>query len=168
MKPADERYRPVPNRGDHNCFACGPENPVGLAMKFYSDGQSVVSWLRVDEHLCGWDNLLHGGVISTLLDEIMSWTIIHLLQKFILTKRITVDFLKPLYVDTPLKVEGRIREVRNDREAVVEGVVYDEKRGPCAHSVGTFALLKPEIARRMKIMSPEAIDGFMQLLEAQR
>ena len=168
MMPVDKGYRPVPNRGGHNCFACGPDNPVGLAMKFYSDGESVVSWLRVDEHLCGWDNLLHGGVISTLLDEIMSWTIIHLLRKFLLTKRITVDFLNPLYVDSPLRVEGRIREVRNEREAVVEGVVIDEKRGPCARSVGTFALLTPAFARRMKIMSPEAIDGFVQLLKDQR
>jgi len=80
MKSPDDRFRPVPNRGDHNCFACGPNNPGGLAMKFYSDGETVVSRLRVDEHLCGWDNLLHGGIISTMLDEIMSWTIIHLLQ----------------------------------------------------------------------------------------
>ncbi len=168
MKPADERYRPVPNRGDHNCFACGPSNPVGLAMKFYSDGASVVSWLQVGEHLCGWDNLVHGGVISTMLDEIMSWTIIHLLQKFILTKQITVEFLKPLYVNTPLRVEGRIRKTRNQRETIVEGLVTDEQRGPCARSVGTFALLTPEIAGRMKIMSPEAIDAFKQLLEDQR
>ena len=168
MMPIDDRYRPVPNRDDHNCFACSPQNPAGLAMKFYSDGTSVVSWLQVGGHLCGWDNLVHGGVISTMLDEIMSWTIIHLLRKFILTKRITVDFLKPLYVDTPLRVEGRIKELRGQREAIVEGVVTDEERGLCARSVGTFALLKPQIARRMKIMSPEAIDGFQHLLEDQR
>jgi len=168
MISADDRYKPVPNRDDHNCFACSPQNPAGLAMKLYSDGTSVISWLQVGGHLCGWDNLVHGGVISTMLDEIMSWTIIHLLRKFILTKRITVDFLKPLYVDTPLRVEGRIRELRSQREATVEGFVTDEKRGLCARSVGTFALLKPEIVRRMKIMSPEAIDGFQHLLEDQR
>jgi len=163
----DKRYRPVPNRDDHHCFACGPRNPVGLGMKFYSDGTSVVSWVRVSAHLCGWDNLVHGGVVSTMLDEIMSWTLIHLLGKYILTKRIAVDFLKPLYVDTPLRAEGRIKETHGGREALVEGFITDEKRGLCARSTGTFALLKPEIARRLKIMSPEAIDGFQQLLEDQ-
>ena len=65
--------KPLRNRRDHHCFACGPQNPHGLKMTFYTDERSVYSWVTVPGHLRGWDNLIHGGVISAILDEIMSW-----------------------------------------------------------------------------------------------
>jgi hypothetical protein len=50
-------------------------------MDFYYADNAVFSWVSAPEHLCGWNNLLHGGVIATILDEIMSWTAIDILKK---------------------------------------------------------------------------------------
>jgi len=57
---------------DHNCFACGPANPHGLHMTFQSNGKVVMSHLSVPDHLRGWNNMVHGGIISTILDEVMA------------------------------------------------------------------------------------------------
>ena len=67
-------YRRLPHREKDSCFACSPNNASGLHMEFFTNGEKVVSWLRVPKHLSGWDNIVHGGVIATILDEVMGWS----------------------------------------------------------------------------------------------
>ncbi len=93
-----KKLRELPNSRNHNCFGCSPANPSGLQMKFLTDGEAVYSQLEVPEHLCGWSNIVHGGVLTTILDEIMSWSAIHLLKRIALTRTLTVEFLKPVPV----------------------------------------------------------------------
>ncbi|HOR33241.1 MAG TPA: PaaI family thioesterase, partial [Syntrophales bacterium] len=114
-------YTLLPNREDHCCFGCGPANTQGLRMQFYTDGETVVSWLTVPPHLCGWSNLVHGGILFTALDEVMGRAMIYLLRRFILTKTMTIEYLKPVPHGREIKVEGRVLEVRSEREATAEG-----------------------------------------------
>ena len=154
----------IPISNDSNCFACGSINSCGLQMKFYSHEQSVISWLSVPNHLCGWDNLIHGGVISTILDETMSWSAIYLLKKIILTKSMTIDFMKPIYVGTKLKAEGRISKHISEREALMEGFLYNEAGELCAKSRGTYVLFETKVAKKMNIMSDDALRSFEPIL----
>ena len=156
----------LPNRDDHQCFGCGPANPSGLRMKFFTDDTSVFSWLKVPDHLTGWDNLVHGGILSTILDEIMSWSATYLLKKMILTKSMTVDFIKPVYVGTELKVEGNVFEKQSDREAVMQGKIYNKKGVLCAKSKGIYVLFEPKVAKKLNMMSAEAIKDFEPILKA--
>lgn len=153
----------LPNRSNHNCFACSPINSKGLRMEFYTDEKSVMSWVTVPEHLCGWNQLVHGGVISTMLDEVMSWSAIYLLKKIILTKSITVDFIKPIYINRELFVKGSVVEVKFDRQAIMEGFIYIENT-LCAASKGTFVLLNPETAKRMGFVDDDVIRGMAPIL----
>ncbi|MBW2607412.1 MAG: PaaI family thioesterase [Deltaproteobacteria bacterium] len=154
------------NRNDHKCFGCGPANPSGLRMKFFTDEMSVFSWLKVPDHLTGWDNLVHGGILSTILDEIMSWSAIYLLKKMILTKSMTVDFIKPVHVGMELKVEGNVFEKQTDREAVMQGRIYNKEGVLCVKSKGIYALLDPKVAKKLNIMSAEALKDFEPILKA--
>ena len=156
----------LPNRNDHKCFGCGPANSSGLRMKFFTDDASVFSWLQVPDHLIGWDNLVHGGVLSTILDEIMSWSAIYLLKKMILTKSMTVDFIKPVYVGAELKAEGNVLAKKNDREAVMQGKIYNKEGVLCAKSEGIYVLLEPKLAKKLNLMSTEAIKDFEPILKA--
>ncbi len=160
-----ENLRQVPNRGSHKCFGCSKNNPSGLQMKFFTDEKSVFSWLTVPEHLSGWNNLVHGGVLSTILDEIMSWSAICLLKKIILTKSITVDFIKPVFIGQELRIEGNVLEVKNRKEALLEGFIYDMDENICARSIGTFALITPQIAKKLGIMDDEALQDMKPLIE---
>ncbi len=145
------------NRGDHHCFACGPRNPHGLKMTFHTDGSSVFSWVTVPGHLRGWDNLIHGGVISAILDEIMSWAAIYLIKKMPLTKSMTIDFIKPVHVDSELQAEGRVLERSGNRDVRMEGFLTDTKGALCARSTGLFVMLEPRIARRLGVVGDDAI-----------
>jgi acyl-coenzyme A thioesterase PaaI-like protein len=93
MESVQDNFKQLPNNRDHNCFGCSPVNSSGLQMTFYTNESAVYSNTTVPNHLCGWNNLVHGGVLTTIMDEIMSWAAIYLLKQVPMTKSITVDFL---------------------------------------------------------------------------
>ncbi|PKL35123.1 MAG: hypothetical protein CVV44_23155 [Spirochaetae bacterium HGW-Spirochaetae-1] len=154
----------LPNRDDHNCFGCSPSNQSGLQMKFYTDDTRVYSRLSVPEHLCGWNTLVHGGVISTILDEIMSWGAIYLLRQIVLTKSISVDFLQPIMINEDIRVEGKVLERTGEREAVMQGFIYNDKGVLAARSTGIFALFSPDVLREKGIMSDKDIQYFEMMM----
>lgn len=58
---------------DHHCFACGASNPIGMKLHIeLSDGAARTEWVVGDDYV-GWSDKLHGGIIATLLDEVMAW-----------------------------------------------------------------------------------------------
>ena len=155
--PEDKKYTRLPVDEDHNCFACGPANPHGLHMSFMSNGEVVVSHLTVPEHLRGWNNMVHGGIISTILDEVMSWAAIHLIKSIIVTRKMTVEFLKPVFIGRQLTAEARVTEIRSRKEALLQGDLYNQDKVLCARASGSFALLKPKVAEKLGIVAAEEI-----------
>jgi acyl-coenzyme A thioesterase PaaI-like protein len=146
--------------GDGHCFACGAKNPFGLHMKFLTDGSTVRCNVSVPGYLCGWGDLVHGGIISTLLDETMSWTTIHLLRRLILTRTMEVEFILPVAPNTGLRTEGRVEQRIKNTEALVSAVLLDASGRPCARAKGRFALISVKMMRRLKIMGEQAIADF--------
>jgi uncharacterized protein (TIGR00369 family) len=160
------RLREIPNSRNHNCFGCSPVNPYGLRMQFLTDGQAVYSRVRVPEHLCGWSNIVHGGVLSTILDEIMSWSAIHLLKRIALTQTMTVEFIKPVQVGSELEAQARVRETNGPNEASTEGVIYGQKGEACARATATFKVFSPAVARRLGIADEASIQWFEEIFKA--
>ena len=159
-------YTALPNLESHKCFGCSPANPSGLQMTFFSKGQCVYSWVTVPDHMCGWHNLAHGGAISAILDEIMGRTAVYLLRKLIMTKTMTVDFIKPILIGREMKATGRVFEVKNEREALIEGFIHDDKDKVCAKAMGTFALFTPEVLMDKGMMDKDLIKDLTKLFSA--
>lgn len=153
-------YRHLPNSSDHNCFGCSPVNPSGLQMDFYADQDTVFSNVAIPEHLCGWSNIAHGGVLTTILDEIMSWAALHFIKRITMTKSMNIEFIKPVYIRDPLKAEGRVREITAKHEAVMEGILYNGKGIACAKSTANFAVFSPKVARRFGIADDNSLKFF--------
>ena len=55
----------------YNCIGCAPDNPFGLHLCFYEDGDDIVSKWHPSANYQGWLNTLHGGIQALLLDEVM-------------------------------------------------------------------------------------------------
>jgi acyl-coenzyme A thioesterase PaaI-like protein len=135
-------------------------------MKFFHGDGALFSWLTVPDHLCGWDNLVHGGVLATVLDETMGWTAIHFLKKFALTNSLTVEYLKSVRIGEQIRVEGRVLESDGKREATVEGLIY--RNGDdvlCARSKGLFRLFNPGAIARLGVMDKESAEKFDFLIQ---
>ena len=77
----------------------------------------------------------------------------------------TVDFIRPSFVGRELKVEGRMREVTSDREAIAEGFIYNADGEVCARSVGKFAVFSTDKLRKMGVADPEIFDWFERFIE---
>ena len=154
----------IANVDGQTCFGCGATNPIGLHMEFLTDGLRVYSFLTVPLAMAGWDRTVHGGVIATILDEIMGWSVIYLLQKIGVTKSMTVDFMKPLRVGEPLTVVGSIQEIQSERLVVVAGEIYSAEDALCARVHGTFATMSAQTAVRLGVMSAEYMEGFLPVL----
>jgi uncharacterized protein (TIGR00369 family) len=144
---------------DSTCFGCGAGNPHGLQMTFESNGKQLRSRLTLPSHFRGWSNLVHGGVLSTILDETMSWTVIRLTGKFILTKGMNIAFKKPVRVGAQLISTGSIREYIDERRVLAIAEIRDEDGDLCASSQGEFVLFTKEQFLKMEIMPREDMDA---------
>ena len=161
-----ENLKLLPNRTDSMCFGCSPANPTGLRLEFFTDGESIFSWVKVPAHLCGWKNLVHGGIISTILDEVMGRAVVHKMRCLGMTKSMTVDFLKPMTIDKELKAVGKVLEVKNDRDCLAEAMIFNEAGELCAKSIGTFALFKPDHSKKLGIKDEDAMEWFNSFMKA--
>jgi uncharacterized protein (TIGR00369 family) len=161
----DPKFISLPTSADHNCFACSPVNAAGLRMTFFRQDDAVYSRAAIPEHLCGWNSVAHGGVVSTILDETMSWAAMVLLKRLSFTRKMTVEFMQTVAVGATMETESRVLEVRGDREAVVEGVLTDSDGNVCAMSRGTFRIFSPAVAKRLKIVDDKMLAWFHGLFE---
>jgi uncharacterized protein (TIGR00369 family) len=161
-----ENLKCLPNRTDSMCFGCSPANPTGLGLEFFTDEESIFSWVKVPAHLCGWKNLVHGGIISTILDEVMGRAVIHKMRCLGMTKSMTVDFLKPITIGKELKAVGKVLEVINDRECLAEAMIFNKAGELCAKSTGTFALFKPDHSKKLGIKDEDAMAWFNAYVKA--
>ncbi len=94
---------------DNYCFACGTENPIGLKLKFEYTSGGVVANFTPGKEYQGYINLVHGGILSTLMDEAMAYAILSREMKAI-TARMAVSFKKPTRIGERLTINGRIIE----------------------------------------------------------
>lgn len=95
------------------CFGCGPANPCGLQLKFIISpgGDSYLCEFELGAQFGGPPGHAHGGIIASILDEAMSKAN-KLRNTVALTRRIEVDYLRPVPLGQPLVAEGRISRVR--------------------------------------------------------
>jgi acyl-coenzyme A thioesterase PaaI-like protein len=161
---AKEGYILLPNSDRHNCFGCSPKNKKGLHMEFYVDKgfDVVVSWFVVPLDYCGWGPIVHGGIVSTMLDEAMGWGALVILGKLVLSKSISVEFKSPVVAETEIRVEGSVKEVISERKGVVEGSIYNGDV-LCARSTSDVSLFTMDYVRKMGAL-PEAMIGDLERL----
>jgi len=159
-----EQLRAIANVEGQTCFGCGANNPIGLHMQFFTDEQRVYSQVMVPQAMAGWDQTVHGGVLSTLLDEIMGWSVIYLQGKIGVTKTMAVEFLKPVQVGQLLTVVGAINDASSERQVVATGEVYSETDVLCVKATGVFAALSTQAAVRLGVMSVEYLERFLPIL----
>jgi acyl-coenzyme A thioesterase PaaI-like protein len=95
----------------HNCFACGTLNTNGLGMLIHVEPGRSWAELELDRRFEGWDAIAHGGIVCTILDEVMAWALVGE-DNWGLTARLSVDFKRPVPLVTTLRADGWITRSR--------------------------------------------------------
>jgi acyl-coenzyme A thioesterase PaaI-like protein len=148
----------------HWCFACGQLNPGGLHLDFeVSRGRAEARYTALQRHQ-GYDGLLHGGVVTALLDEAMGWAIFHQ-GIWGVTAKISVTFRQPVPIGEDLRVVG---EIARDRGRLIEtrGTVERAASGEVLAEADATFLRMPEARRRELQERYAATDGAFARVKA--
>jgi acyl-coenzyme A thioesterase PaaI-like protein len=123
---------------DGNCFACGPTNPIGMHVHFdrAEDAEGVVARLTLAPDFQGWRGIAHGGIVMALLDEAMAHAAGFAGHRGV-SATVSVRFRKPVPLEQPIEVRGRVTWQRRNVLGV-EGNVLDDHGNLLAHAEGSF------------------------------
>jgi uncharacterized protein (TIGR00369 family) len=111
----------------HNCFACGTLNTHGLQLSLHLEDARAWTELTLDRRFEGWQGIAHGGIVVTILDEVMAWALVAE-DNWGVTARMNVDFRKAVPIGRPVHAEGWITRSRR-RVVDTEARIVDAETG---------------------------------------
>ncbi len=133
---------------DGYCFVCGPRNPIGLKLEFRFDGKTITTEFIPKKEHQGYLDIVHGGIVSTLLDEAMVKLAIAMDMPAV-TARIDVRLKKALAVGEKVNVEaGIIKETRKIIDAYARAVNGDDE--VIAEAKGKLVKVKTKVKVEVK------------------
>ena len=99
---------------DGRCFACGPENEIGLHLRFEKHGDDgVIARIALPAQFQGWQGIAHGGIALSLLDEAMAHAAGAAGHRGV-TASMNARFRKAVPLGEPLQVLGRVKWMRRN------------------------------------------------------
>jgi len=121
------------------CIVCGQKetNPNTLNVRFRIVEDGVEVPFTPDYRQEGYKDVVHGGVITSLLDETIGWAVAVQIKKYFVTAELNIRFVKPLPVGTDVIVKGRVIEHKS-RYSVAGGEIVDVDGQVYARAEGKF------------------------------
>src|SRR3954449_10802861 len=128
----------------NTCFVCGPDNPEGMHLVFTLDEErnTFVCHFSLGDRYTGPPGHCHGGIIASILDDAMG-KVNKLRHVVALTKEMTVEYLKPVPLHQPLRVESREVAVHG-RQHVNMAEIMNREGEVLARGKGIFIAIDPE------------------------
>jgi len=115
--------QPLPHT--RSCFVCGEANPIGLQLRFETDGEIVrAEFCPKPEHI-GFKATVHGGIIATLLDETMVWACAIQTKRFAYCAELKVRYELPVRPGAPVIATAELVENRRGRIFTTKGELRD-------------------------------------------
>ncbi len=116
--------------GNH-CWGCGSDNPHGLRIKSYLEGDDTVCRFQPSpQHMAGPTHVVYGGIIASVIDCHSVITAIADLHRvegrevgsapplWAVTASLKIDYLAPVPIDQPMELRARVRETRGRKRIV--------------------------------------------------
>lgn len=105
-------------KDDDYCFACGKDNPIGLQMEVTRTEGKAEARLTLKKEHQGWKDIAHGGLVSTILDEMMAHAVVSKAPRAV-TAEIKIRFKKVVPLNQPLIAFGEIKHFDRRRAVAV-------------------------------------------------
>ena len=133
----------------HHCFACGELNERGLRLRLHlSDGRCFTQ-LALGPEFEGWEGIVHGGILATILDEVMAWALVAQ-DAWGMTARLATDFRRPVRVGQAIRAEGWLAGTRR-RLLDTEARIVDAADGQLlAGATGLYVAATPAQRSELK------------------
>ncbi len=127
-------------RDANRCFVCGPDNPIGLKLRFEREGEGVRAEFTPSELHVGYEGLVHGGILAALIDDALA-NVWFTKGEEAVTAKIEVRFRQEARPGEPLVVvaqptgskggmmTGRAQVRRRDGDVVADGTGFLAVKG---------------------------------------
>ena len=89
---------------DTHCFACGKDNPIGLKLDFTLQDGQYVAIKKLSADYQGYDGIVHGGILTTMMDEAMAGYLNKAVCQKAVTARLDVRYRKPAPIGEELTI----------------------------------------------------------------
>lgn len=132
-----------------SCFVCGESNAVGMNLRFETDGRIVQTRFRPRPEHVGFKQVVHGGIIATLLDEIMVWACAAQTKRFAYCAELTARFLSPVRPGEETIVTGELVANRRDKIFEAKAEIKDAAGKLLASATGKYLPIKENDAADM-------------------
>ncbi len=126
---------------DHHCFACGGTNPIGMHLAIeLTEGAASTTWVA-GAAFVGWEEKVHGGILATLLDEVMAWAPSSY-DSWAVTAEMRIRYRSPANPGEALTARGWVTS-RRRRIYEVSGEIRGEDGRLVAEANGRFLGASP-------------------------
>ncbi|MBN1822558.1 MAG: PaaI family thioesterase [Prolixibacteraceae bacterium] len=138
----------VHNAEEYNCFGCSPNNELGLQLEFFDTGKELVTKWNPKNWLVGYNQILHGGIQATLMDEIAGWVVLTKCETAGVTTEMSIKYLKPVYITRgEIEVRSELKSFE-DGKAIISCKLFDGEGECCATGEIKYFCYPEKIARR--------------------
>jgi uncharacterized protein (TIGR00369 family) len=144
-QPGAPRFELAP----HNCFACGTLNTHGLGLVLHVEQGHSWTELSLDRAFEGWEGMAHGGIICTILDEVMAWALVGT-DNWGVTARMNVNFHRPVPVGHPIRAEGSVATMRRKIVETTARLIDAVSGEVLATATGTYVAAGDERKRALR------------------
>jgi len=143
---------PFPHSWNGMCFGCSPRNVHGLLMSFWPLDGGCFSKYRIPDYFCGFDGVAYGGIVASVLDEVAAWAIITTMFNMVLTRKMEINFLKPVPTNVDLFPISLVTHV-NAKNVTTYSSIMNSEGLRLAEATGEF--LVPPIRTIAKLTNNE-------------
>ena len=133
----------------HSCFACGELSEIGLHLKLNLEQGRCWTELEIPRRFEGWEGVIHGGILCTVMDEVMAWALVAY-DNWGVTARMSIDFCKPVTVGHRVRAEGWITESRRRIQRTAGRMVDAETGVELVRAEATYVAATGERKRELK------------------
>lgn len=152
--------QPLPHT--RSCFCCGLNNPIGFKLDLVGDPQTVETRFQFRSEHCGFPGVIHGGLITTILDEVMAWVIGVNTRQFAYCAELTVRFVRTVAPEMDVVARGDLLENKRGKLFLVRAQLLSSSGDLLAEANGKFLPLPEKGQKAMRsefIEDPTAILG---------
>lgn len=139
---------PFTNIVNYSCFGCSPNNPRGLQMEFFEEEDEIISIWNAHMEYAGFEEILHGGIQATLMDEIASWVVFIKLQTGGFTSNLNVQYKQPVLISKgDITIRASMKEMKKNI-AHISVSLFDGSGKLCSVAIAQYFTLPEKIARK--------------------
>lgn len=139
---------PYINTINGHCFGCSTNNLHGLQMSFFEDEDYIISEWNPKSHLSGFKNVLHGGIQTSLLDEIACWVVFIKCQTSGVTTALNAKFKNSAFTDKgKLLIRAKLISIEK-KHANIHAEIIDETGKICSEADVQYLIFPQEMAKK--------------------